>query len=91
MTASRGQYFFCGVHHAVKVTGDDTNYRFMPRLLVANTQKFEQGFDVVLVTVRVLTAETANRVFFTGFEVSGSRIQSIGMLMNPRTRNVMFA
>ena len=64
---------------------------FVLGLRIAHAEEFEQLTNVVLAAVRVLAAESADRVELVGLEVGGPGIEAVGMFTDPWARNVMLA
>jgi len=91
MPAAIRQLFFRRIHHAMQITGDHADYRLVPRLGVAHTQKFQQLPDVKLLAVRVLAAKSAQGIQFVRFKIRRAGVQPVGMLLRPRTTDIVLA
>ena len=85
------QLLFRRIHDAVQVAGDHADYRLVPCFRVANSEKFKQRPNVVLVAVGVLAAKAPHRVKLVGLEIGRASVLLVGVFVNPRASHVVLA
>jgi hypothetical protein len=73
----------------MQVPGDKPYHRLVPCLGLVDSKEFEQGVNVILIPVRVLAAESAHRIILVRLEICRAGVQPIGMLLHPRTGDIV--
>ena len=85
------QFLFRRIHDAVQITGYYTNDRLVPGFVDGHGEEIEQRPNMVFVAVRMLATKAANRKEFVGLKIGRTRIQFVGVLMDPRARHIVLA
>ena len=91
MPSAVRQFFFRRIHDAVQITGYNTNDRLVPGFGDWHSKEIEQRPNMVFVAVRMLATKAANREQVVGLEIGRTRVELVGVLMDPRAGDIVLA
>ena len=91
VTGAFSQHGLGSVNDAMQLARFDLDRRAVLCSLKRHAQELQQSANAVFVAVAVLALEPAHRVQVGRLKICAAMVVLVGMLMQPRTRNVVFA